>query len=280
MGVGTMHLLATFVTVLALTQTPAATKAEQLQDAARKGDAATVKQLLDAGVDVNTKYRYNATAIFYACDAGHLDVVKVLLDHGADLTIKDTFYGFTPLMLAVSPARTKTPAHNEIAKLLIAKGAPGKEMALSSAIDDDDEALAKVILDSGGVPPAVLTDSLEQARADKKAKTAALLEKAGAKPYDDFKLEPAQLAKFAGTYHDQRGTEIVIAVDGSRLSAHFGGAPPEQRAPLAAKDATTFRGIGMGGATIAFKVDGDKVTGFTVTSMQGPPQTYTRVEGK
>src|SRR5256885_771848 len=85
--------------------------AGQLQDAARKGDAAAVKTLLDEGVDVNTKFRYNATAIFFACDAGHVDVVKALLDKGADLTIKDTFYGFTPLMLAVSPARKKTPAH-------------------------------------------------------------------------------------------------------------------------------------------------------------------------
>src|SRR5262249_61406444 len=133
------------------------------------------------------------------------DVVKVLLDRGADLNIKDTFYGFTPLMLAVSPARKKTPAHTEIAKLLVAKGAPGKDMALSAAIDDDDEALAKAVLDSGGVLPASLTDALEQARADGKTKTAALLEKAGAKPYDDFKLDAGALAKVAGTYHDQRG---------------------------------------------------------------------------
>ena len=114
-----------FVTLFVLSlaaQTSAPTKAEQLQDAARKGDAPAVQRLLDDGVDVNTKFRYNATAIFYACDAGNVEVVKVLLDHGADLTLKDTFYGFTPLMLAVSPARTKTPAHTEIAKLLVAEG--------------------------------------------------------------------------------------------------------------------------------------------------------------
>src|SRR4051812_34252850 len=98
MELGIMHLLAIVATVVALAQAPATTKAEQLQDAARKGDAAAVKTLLDEGVDVNTKYRYGATALLYACDAGHIDVVKVLLDKGADLTIKDTFYGFTPLM--------------------------------------------------------------------------------------------------------------------------------------------------------------------------------------
>ena len=98
-----MHLLITLAALVAVMQAPPPTKADQLQDAARKGDAATVKKLLDEGVDVNTKFRYGATALFYACDHGHLEVVKVLLDKGADLTIKDTFYGFTPLMLAVSP---------------------------------------------------------------------------------------------------------------------------------------------------------------------------------
>jgi ankyrin repeat protein len=275
--------MTSFVTLLVLSlaaQAPTATKAEQLQDAARKGDAATVKRLLDEGVDVNTKYRYNATAIFYACDAGNVDVVKVLIDHGADLTLKDTFYGFTPLMLAVSPARTKTPAHNEIARLLVAKGAPGKEMALSAAIDDDDESLAKVVLDSGGLTAAQLTDSLEQARADNKTKTAALLEKAGAKPYDEFKLDAAQLAKFAGTYHDARGVEIAIAVTGSRLSAHFVGAPPDQHVVLVAKDATTFLGVGMQGTTLVFTVEGDKASGFAMTPVQGQPAKYTRSEGK
>src|SRR4030095_2173568 len=95
--------------VVALTQAPPPTKAEQLQDAARKGDATMVKQLLDEGVDVNTKFRYNATALFYACDHGHVEVVKVLLDKGADLTVKDSFYGFTPLLLGVRPVQKRKP---------------------------------------------------------------------------------------------------------------------------------------------------------------------------
>src|SRR5436190_12639519 len=138
-----MQLLVTLAAVLALAQAPQLTKAEQLQDAARKGDAATVKKLLDEGVDVNTRFRYNATALFYACDHGHLEVVKVLLDHGADMAIKDTFYGFTPLALATGPAQKKKPEHAEIAKLLIQKGAPGKEDALSSAIQSGDASFAK-----------------------------------------------------------------------------------------------------------------------------------------
>src|ERR1700693_510346 len=70
---------------------PAADKAEAFAEAARKGDAATVKKLLDEGVDVNTKLRYGATALSFACDRSHLDVVKLLLDRGADANARDTF---------------------------------------------------------------------------------------------------------------------------------------------------------------------------------------------
>ena len=63
-------------------------RAEALWEAARKGDAAAVKTLLDAGVDVNTPFRYGATALSYACDRGHLEVVRVLLERGADANVE------------------------------------------------------------------------------------------------------------------------------------------------------------------------------------------------
>jgi hypothetical protein len=273
-----MKSLVLLAAVLALAQAPAPTKAEQLQDAARKGDAAAVKQLLDSGVDVNTKFRYNATALFFACDAGNIDVVKLLLDHGADMNIKDTFYGFTPLMLAVSPARTKTAAHTEIAKLLIAKGAAGKDDAMLAAIDDGDANMVKTILDSGGIPAAKLTDALEAAKTQKKPEIATLLEKAGAKPLVEAKIDPALLAKYAGLYQGPRD-DLEITVDGASLTIGFRGAAMAQRSRLAAMDKTTFRGgAGMNGMSVVFQVAGDKVTGFQLVPPQGTPITYTRVE--
>jgi len=274
-----MQLLVALAAVVALAQAPPLTKAEQFQEAARKGDAAAVKKLLDEGVDVNTKFRYNATALFYACDHGHLEVVKVLLDHGADMSIKDTFYGFTPLALATGPAQKKTPAHSEIAKLLIQKGAPGKEDALSSAIQSGDASLAKFILDSGGITPSALSDALEGARAANKAEMASLLEKAGAKPYEDFKIDAAMLAKFPGTYKGPTGNELTLAAAGARLTIGPAAAPPAQRLTLVATGENAFKAIGAP-ISVTLQVAGDKVAGFTLTQGANPGQVYTRVEGK
>jgi Ankyrin repeats (3 copies) len=273
-----MQLLIALAAVLALAQAPPLTKAEQLQDAARKGDAAIVKKLLDEGVDVNTRFRYNATALFYACDHGHLEVVKVLLDKGADMGIKDTFYGFTPLALATGPAQKKKPEHTEIAKLLIQKGAPGKEDALTSAIQSGDVPLAKFILDSG-MPAAKLTDALESAKAASKADMVTLLEQAGAKPYEDFKIDPALLAKFPGTYKGTAGNELTLVAAGPRLTIGQPAAPPAQRLTLVATGDKTFKGVGAP-VTLTIQVEGDKVTAFILTQGPNPPVIFTRVEGK
>jgi hypothetical protein len=266
------------IAVLAL-QAPALTKTEQFQDAARKGDAATVKKLLDEGVDVNTKFRYNATALFYACDHGHLEVVKVLLDKGADLAVKDTYYGFTPLMLATSPAQKKRPEHTEIAKLLMAKGAPGKDIALTSAVQSADASLAKLILDSGGVPAANLSEALEMAKAANKTEIVTLLETAGAKPFEDFKIDPALLAKFPGTYKGPTGNELIITAAGARLTIGPAAATPAQRLTLVATAEKAFKAIGAP-VSLTFLVEAGKVVSLTLTQPGPPPTVFTRVEGK
>jgi hypothetical protein len=262
-------------TLAAAQAPPPPTKAEELSAAARRGDAAAVKKLLDEGVDPNTKYRYGVTALTYACDHGHLEVVKVLLDHGADVNVKDTFYGSTPLALAISPAQKKKPEHAEIARLLIAKGAHDKDAALSSAVSDGDASLAKIILESGGIPAAALSDALEMAKAQSKTELVALLEGAGAKPYEDFKIGQAQLAAYAGSYQSPSGTPIVCTVSGSRLAA----SAFSQKFVLSAIDATRFRIIGEPELSVAFQLADGKVTGLVLT--QGSNKTlFTRVEGK
>jgi uncharacterized protein len=128
-------------------------KADALSDAARKGDAAAVTKLLDEGVDVNTKFRYERTALSFAADRGHVEVVKVLLAHKADVTIKDTFYNATALTWAINPAMERKPQHTEVVRLL---------------------------LDHGGYSAEALNAALQAATRAKLTDVVALLEKAGA----------------------------------------------------------------------------------------------------
>jgi ankyrin repeat protein len=184
-----MRTIAPCVVLLVLATTAAAAqssadKAEALSEAARKGDTAAVRKLLDEGVDVNTKFRYGATALSYACDRGHVDVVKLLIDRGADVNVTDTFYHATPLTWAVSPAMGRKPQHADVVRVLLQHGARGKDEALVAAASASDAAIVKVILESGGLSAASLSNALEAATKKKAQDIVALLERAGAQPKD------------------------------------------------------------------------------------------------
>lgn len=91
--------------------------------ASARGAAEIVAKLLDAGVDVNARYRSDLTALMWA--AGHADVVsteagartvRLLLDRGAKIDPVDD-RGRNALMIAAGLG------HAEIVKVLIAAGA-------------------------------------------------------------------------------------------------------------------------------------------------------------
>lgn len=56
----------------------------ELMEAATNGDAAAVKRLIDAGVDVNRRFENGLTILMNASFAGHADIVQLLLTAGAD----------------------------------------------------------------------------------------------------------------------------------------------------------------------------------------------------
>lgn len=264
-----------WVPLVARAQAPAPSdKADALSAAARRGDAAAVTKLLDEGVDVNTKFRYDVTALSYAADHGHLEVVRVLLARKAEVNIKDTFYGASPLTWAASPAQKRKPEHAQIVGLLLKAGAQGKEGALNSAVSATDAPMVKVVLDVGGLAPTALSDALETATRTKKTEIVALLEAAGAKPHPVLKLDAAQMAKYAGTYRAPNGNELVISVvaDQMLLDASKVGGPP--KIGLTARDETTFAAPNVPGGRLTFRMEDGKVTAI----MLGPT-TYTRTGG-
>jgi len=150
---------------------------DQLFEAVRKGDVAAVTSALDRGADVNAKYRYGMTALFKAAERGNAAVVKVLLDRGVDPKVKDTFYQATAMTWAIDGK------HTDVVKLILEKSADDVDDVLMAGAQNGNAELVKAALDRGGTKAETLTVALALSSADaKNAAITEMLTKAGAKP--------------------------------------------------------------------------------------------------
>ena len=87
-----------------------------LQSASFYGHAEVVKLLLNKGAEVNKQDIDRMTPLHYASCRGHMEIVNLLLNNGANVNAKD-YDGRTPLHYASSGS------HAEIVKLLLERGA-------------------------------------------------------------------------------------------------------------------------------------------------------------
>ena len=150
---------------------------DQLFEAVRKGDVAAVTSALDRGADVNAKFRYGMTALFKAAERGNAQVVKILLDRGVDPKVKDTFYQATAMTWAIDGK------HTDVVKLILEKSADDVDDVLMAGAQNGNPELVKAALDRGGAKAETLTVALALSSADaKNAAITEMLTKAGAKP--------------------------------------------------------------------------------------------------
>jgi uncharacterized protein len=102
-----------------------ADRVEQFMRAAAAGNVKRVRQLLAAGVNVNAKHPTGANALVQAVLKGHTQVVRLLLERGANPSL-DTrtgkYAGNTLPLHALAVAAEH--GHLEIVRLLIRAGAP------------------------------------------------------------------------------------------------------------------------------------------------------------
>jgi hypothetical protein len=117
---------------------------DQLIQAARDGDTAAVRQLLDKGANIEAKDKDGETALIVAAWWATTDVVRLLLAKGANIEAKNT-------ALIVAAVMGKT----EVVKLLLARGAniEGKDnygqTALNLAIEAGNTEVVNLLREKG-----------------------------------------------------------------------------------------------------------------------------------
>ncbi|MEI7663546.1 MAG: ankyrin repeat domain-containing protein, partial [Bacteroidota bacterium] len=250
--------------------------------AARSNDVKTLKELLDKGFDVNAKNRYGVTALNFAADKGNLDAVNLLLEHGADPNLKDSFYGDTPLGWAIykknSPIILSMINHGgdlknedlvmsaawnrltEVVKLMLGKGAPGAGSVLMSSVGSQDTAMFVMVLDYVKHKDSLLSEALVNATALKNEKFMALLREAGGRMPEPKAGSPAGKAdpSLGGEYVTKDMTKAELAVADEVLTASFDGSPPYRMKILS--DSTyafaDFPGVTIGVLRVAGNVIG------------------------
>lgn len=103
--------------------------------------------LISKGADVNTKSEYGRTALHSAASCNNIEVMKLLILHGADVNAKD--YGVTALHYAAKYN------HIKAAELLISHGADvnakdyNKMTALDYATQNDFKEIAELLISNG-----------------------------------------------------------------------------------------------------------------------------------
>jgi len=109
-----------------------------------------IKLLLDMGADIEAKDVDGKTALYRAASMGHFAATKLLLDRGADTEVKKRFYAHTAIYDAARGG------HFAVVKLLLDRGADieAKESVagwtvLHWATASGDFDLVKLLLDNG-----------------------------------------------------------------------------------------------------------------------------------
>src|SRR5579872_1940707 len=112
------HALIGWAALLGLICAPVSpTRADAIHDAAQNGDVSRVRSLLQADPHlVNAKHNRDRMPLLYAAEKGHTEVVRLLLQKGADIGARN-YEGLTALHFAL------VYKHPDTARLLIARGA-------------------------------------------------------------------------------------------------------------------------------------------------------------
>ena len=191
----------------------AETPTEKFWKACRTGDIATVKQMLDAGQNVNQDFGTGVTPLGAAAARGHAEVVQLLLDRGANPNARDDVFKLTPLTMAFFFGQPKlipilmprtTEDLDTVLRFASMMGAvPLVEATLKAKVQPHDLAVAWAVAEAAG-----------------KKEVLAVLEKNGVKA--PARVEPADYSRYLGTYMDKSKLELTLELREGKLLATGG----------------------------------------------------------
>jgi ankyrin repeat protein len=99
----------------------------QLAVAAQANRNATVRLMIDAGWPVDARGELDGTALHHAAWMGNAEIVRDLLQHGAQVEIRGDHYDMTPLGWALHGSehcwRKESGNYDEVVQLLMDAGA-------------------------------------------------------------------------------------------------------------------------------------------------------------
>lgn len=257
---------------------PASDLGEALLAATQRQELEAVKELLEAGADVDAKSPYGATPLFFAADKGNLELVRLLLAAGAEVDVVDTFYNASPLAWATFKSED-SPRHKAVALLLLEKGGkpPSAVLSFGARVGDMDFVKAAVATES--VTAGDLRDALARGRSEGHQAVVEFLTPiiAALPPEEEKELteSPEILEGRVGSYRNEEvGLSVRVFMEGQSLQAQAEGQPvmslrPEGRGVYWARSPA--------GVSLAFSGRGGLSESFVLT--QGDQRlTFQRYE--
>jgi hypothetical protein len=254
-------------------QTPAV-NADALWAAAKAGDKAGVERALAAGVPVDAGTRYQQTALMFAAQGGHVEVVAFLLTKGANPNQKDSFYGVTPM----TAFQMGGAPNARIMQMLVEKGSNDVMPALMTGINLKDAPLVTAAIASGKLTSANYTAGVGAAERSKDEAIIAMVKdaatKAAAAAPPAYTPNPAAMQTYPGPYrNDDTGLSVTIAMREGKLFLKQGANP---EIPLVARAEGVFAAETIENFTVTFAGRGGMVERILVNA-QGQQFALPRV---
>jgi outer membrane protein assembly factor BamB len=211
-------LSAAFSLAAMLATAAAAQRPEELFIAARAGDVREVRRIVDAGAPVDAQDRYGSTALIMAAAEGRVEVVKLLLDLGADPNHREGFYGADALGMALFRD------HSEVAMVLLTQGADDRAAALQFAIEQENQELARAAVESGPIHVSRL-EEIRARSAELEPVYQKLLAAARSRPDPDPPTyAAADLEPYVGAFEGwDSGTRVEVTVEKDRMLLQIDG---------------------------------------------------------